>query len=157
MNKFFSDEGRIYYVEGRPFLRHDFLKFLLHNDMIVEGVRGGLILGNFHSEGGIPTIMATRPNEYEIIAEVEAYEYMMNTFLTSDETEIVKKLNQTHLAKDIIKYTPPNKINIIDTRGNKIILMGVAPQFVVNKIATFQNLNFLDDLNKKTWAEQVKI
>ncbi|HMS42813.1 MAG TPA: hypothetical protein PKE69_21470 [Pyrinomonadaceae bacterium] len=125
--------------------------------MIVEGVRGGLILGNFHSEGGIPTIMATRPNEYEIIAEVEAYEYMMNTFLTSDETEIVKKLNQTHLAKDIIKYTPPNKINIIDTRGNKIILMGVAPQFVVNKIATFQNLNFLDDLNKKTWAEQVKI
>jgi hypothetical protein len=125
--------------------------------MIVEGVRGGLVLGNFHSEGGIPTIMKTRPNEYEIIAEVEAYEYMMNTFLTSEETKIVKKLNQTHLTKEIIKYNPPREINIIDARGNKVILMGVAPQFVVNKNATLQNLNFLDELNKKTWTERVKI
>jgi hypothetical protein len=125
--------------------------------MIVEGVRGGLILGNFHSEGGIPTIMQTRPNEYEIIAEVEAYEYMMNTFLTDEELEKVKNINSTHLTKDIIKYTPPNEINIIDARGSKVILMGIAPQFVVNKNATLLNLNVLDELNKSTWAERVKI
>jgi hypothetical protein len=157
MNKFFSDESRIYYFEGRPFLHHDFLKFLFHNDMIVEGIRGGLILGNFHSEGGILTIMATRPNEYEIIVEVEAYEYMMNTFLTSGEMQIVEKINQTHLTKEIKKYSPPNEINIIDARGNKVILMGVAPQFVVNKNATLQNLYFLDELNKNTWTKRVRI
>lgn len=123
--------------------------------MIAEGVQGGLILGNFHSEGGIPVIQESRPEEYEILFEFEGFEYLMNALLTSEELKTIKNINKTHPTKDINKYDPPKDIKIIDARGDAVILIGNGQQFVVNKNATLQNLKFLDDMNKKTWSTRV--
>ena len=156
MNEIFNDPSNVYMVGSRPFLKLEFLAYLLHNNLIVEGVEGGLILGNFHSEGGIPVIQNSHGNEYEIIAEVEGYEYLMNPFLTSEELNIVDNINKAYSTRDIDRYSVPSHIKLINAQENAVILMGTGAQFIINQYATLKNLQFLDDLNKNTWSERVK-
>lgn len=155
MNEIFNDPSNVYMVDSRPFLKFEFLAYLLHNNLIVEGVDGGLILGNFHSEGGIPVIRNSHENEYEIIAEVEGYEYFMNPFLTHEELNIVENINKMHHTQEINRYSVPSNIKLINAQGDAVILLGEGSQFIVNKYATFKNLEFLDELNKNSWSERV--
>lgn len=155
MHEIFNDPSNIYMVGSKPFLKLEFLRYLLHKNLIVEGVQGGLILGNFHSEGGIPVIQNRHVNEYEIIAEVEGCEYFMNPFLTREELNEVENINKMHGTQEINRYSVPSNIKLINAQGNAVILLGKGSQFVVNKYATFKNLEFLDELNKNSWSERV--
>lgn len=95
------------------------LKPIAEGNGIVDGTFGGLILGNYHSDGGIKVIRQYKKEElYEIIAEFEGWEYIMNPLATNKEREYLTILNSefANTKKDFIEYEIPNGIEIVDTR-----------------------------------------
>ena len=136
------------------------LKPIAEGNGIVDGTFGGLILGNTHSEGGIKVIRQYKKEElYEIIAEFEGWEYIINPLATNKETEYLTKLNSEFVdtKEKFIEYEIPNGIEIIDTKPifeniketNKLILLDEWSQFIINKHSTKKYLIELDNLNKK--------
>lgn len=136
------------------------LKPIVEVNGIVDGTKGGLILGNYHSEGGIKVIKQYQNDElYEVVAEFEGWEYILSPFTTNKELEYLTKLNSEFIryTEPFEEYKIPNGIDVIDTRPlfkniketNKLILLSDHPQFIINKYSTKKYLNKLDILNKK--------
>ncbi|MFI0431218.1 hypothetical protein [Mariniflexile sp. HMF6888] len=136
------------------------LKPIAEGNGIIDGTPGGLILGNSHSDGGIKVIRQYQKEElYEVIAEFEGWEYILNPLATTKEIDYLTKLNSEFAGKkdEFIEYDIPNGINIINTKPlfeniketNKLILLDQWSQFIINKHSTKKYLIELDELNKK--------
>jgi hypothetical protein len=136
------------------------LKPIAEGNGIVDGTFGGLILGNPHSDGGIKVIRQYKDEEfYEVIAEFEGWEYILNPLATTKEMEYLTKLNSEcdETSELFTEFEIPNGIEIIDTRPifeniketNKFILLSEWSQFIINKHSTKKYLTELDNLNKK--------
>jgi ribonucleotide reductase beta subunit family protein with ferritin-like domain len=145
---------------GKIMLTLDDLKPIAEGNGIVDGTLGGLILGNAHSIGGIKVIRQYQKEElYEVIAEFEGWEYILNPLATAKEIKYLTKLNSEFVdtKKEFTEYEIPNGIEIIDTRPifenvketNKLILLNEWSQFIINKHSTKKYLTELDNLNKK--------
>jgi hypothetical protein len=143
------------------------LEPLVQAKKIVDGTRGGLILGNLHSEGGIKVIRQYQNEElYEVIAEFEGWEYILNPYATYKECELLTKINSEFVGfkETFREYEIPTDIDILDTRAtsgegkdlNKLILLGEYSQFIINKHSTKKHLHLLNELNKKGSAESQK-
>ncbi len=147
-------------INGKIMLTLTDLKPIANGNGIIDGTFGGLILGNSHSDGGIKVIRQYQNEElYEVIAEFEGWEYILNPLATTKEKEYLTKLNSefTDAKEEFTEYEIPNGIEIIDTRPifenlketNKIILLNEWSQFIINKHSTKKYLTELDNLNKK--------
>lgn len=147
-----------YYNNGKAFLTINELRLFVAMDAILDGTKGGLIIGNTHDILGIKLIMETAENKYEIIGEIEGWEYLMNPFATS------KYRNELHLIndelknskKEFVEYPVTDSIDKLNAEPfiegisftSKIILLGKYPQFVVNKYSTKEYIEQLDKMNK---------
>lgn len=146
--------------DGETLFTHIDLKPLVENEGIIDATKGGLILGISHKEGGIK-VFAQYKNEslYEIIAEFEGWEYILNPTATANNLEYLNKINEEFVNTkiDFIEYDIPNNIATLDVRPviphlkstSKFLLIGQYDQFIVNKHATKKYLNELNALNKE--------
>ncbi len=136
------------------------LKPLVEGNAIIDGTSGGLILGNYHSEGGIKVIRQCLDEKlYDIVAEFESWEYILSPMATTKNLEYIKRLNSEFKGETLkfIEYEIPETVNILDTRPmfendkntNKLIIIGEYPQFIVNKYSTKKYLNELNKINIK--------
>lgn len=127
---------------------------------IVNGILGGLVLGNSHVDGGIKVIRQYREEKlYEIIAELEGWEYVLNPATTQKELDHLNQLNSEFATmKELFKpFEIPDGIDIIDARPvienrkdtSRLILFSEYSQFIVNKYSTKKYLTELDLVNKK--------
>ena len=157
-NDFFDFHGERYFLT-------DFaLKYLLNYELIVDGASGGLIVGNSHADGGIKGIHKNEFGRYEITAEVEGYEYLLNPLATKSNTEYTKELNESHKHEigNFVPYDIPDNIKILDARPKmisgfehqRLIIFSAMPQQVLNKVSSKNYLEELDKLNKETWINK---
>jgi hypothetical protein len=146
--------------DGKIMLTITDLKPIVEGNGIVNGTKGGLILGNHHNEGGIKVIRQYNNEElYEVIAEIEGWEYVLSPLTTIKELEYLKKLNAEFVGTTELfeEFEIPSGINILDTKPifenikvtNKLVLISEYSQFIVNKFSTKKYLIQLDNLNKK--------
>lgn len=116
-------------------------------------------MGNYHSEGGIKVIRKYEKNQYEVVAELEGWEYIMCAEATYYDVEYLKKINNEFDGNSagFVEYHIPNYITTLDTRPfikdiketNKIILFGEYSHFIINKHSTKKYLKELEEINKK--------
>ncbi|GAB7087574.1 hypothetical protein [Marinifilum fragile] len=136
------------------------LEPLIEARQIIDGTKGGLILGNSHTKGGIKVIRQYKNEKlFEVIAEFEGWEYILNPYATYHEYELITKINSEFKGskEKFQEYEIPRDIDILDTRAtdkerkdlNKLILLGRYSQFIINKHSTKKHLHFLNQLNKK--------
>ena len=147
-------------IDGKLLFTPQDLKPIVEADCLLDGTKGGLILGNSHLDGGINVITQYQNYElYEVIAEVEGWEFIMSPHATAKHLEYIKKINAEFKDFQInfSIYEFDQNIDIIDTRPiyesihetNKWIILGEYTQFIVNRNSTKKYLLELDKLNKK--------
>lgn len=154
-----------YVIDNNHYISSQLYNLLLKDNLIIDAQNGGLVLGPFHTEGGIQVIQNT-PVGYRITAEMEGYEYLINANSTDFYFEELTTLNAntkpelTHFPD----YSVPKHITTIKTTGNEVLLASPFSQFVINKKATEKHLDRLEDINdwvyidiplksKKRWFE----
>lgn len=128
--------------------------------LIIDGTKGGLLLGNFHENGGI-LVVREYTDKVLLVAEIEAYEYVLNSksseieFAEIEEINNFNKIwsfNRTFYPYEISKNTTIIDVNSksIDKRTErKLLLIRGQIQWCVNKFSTKLYLNELEKLNKK--------
>ncbi|MFT6809839.1 MAG: hypothetical protein ACJA01_003079 [Saprospiraceae bacterium] len=149
-----------YIKDDKPFIKNAYLAILHGKGLIIDGFSGGLVLGNSHLNGGIHLIGERLPGEYQILAEIEGWEYLMNYESTSKYLEEIEELN-SYINKDFKEYAVPENYKIIDARMAKggspayapVIITGKYSNFVINRHATKKHLSTLNEWNKETQNE----
>lgn len=147
--------------DRKGLISQEVLQPLFDVGAIVYGSNGGLLLGNYHSEGGIKVIRKYDENLYEFVAELEGWEYIMCAEATYYDVEYLKKINNEFdgSSTGFVEYEIPNSITVIDTtpfienikETNKIVLFGEFSHFIINKYSTKKYLKELEEINKKYW------
>lgn len=138
---------------------------MLANGTAVDGNGGGLLLGRWHSEGGVPVLMNSVGGGYELKAEFEGYEYILNPGVLTCFREECEAINQPALDKQPVfeVYTPAVDITLLDVRtvnhpaGTKyLILDGSTSFFIVNRHSTKLRLELelLEKMNRLVSYEQ---
>lgn len=123
--------------------------------LTIDGTKGGLLLGQPHSNGGIKFLMRYADG-YRLMGEFEGQEYLLNPGATQCYRDNLKQLNQYN--KDILlglsEPTEFDGITIIDCRTNdklfksKIVLLDArSSQYIINKYSTRRHLKTLEELN----------
>lgn len=145
--------------DGKIFLTYDDLKPIFDGGGIVNGSVGGLLLGNYHSDGGIKVIREIESKIYEVIAELEGWEYIICPQAAHFHEEYITTINDEFNgdSEGFIEYDIPEHISIIDTRPmfenyketNKILIFNEHRHYIVNKNSTKKYLKELNDLNNK--------
>lgn len=146
--------------DGKTLLTSQELKPLVEVDGIVECINGGLLLGNYHCDGGV-TVLREYNNEniYEAVAELEGWEYVMCEDATFHHKEYLHKINDEFdgSSPGFQEYEIPENVMIVDTRPiipylkdtNKLLLFGQNSHFIINKFSTKKYLQELDKLNRQ--------
>ena len=76
------DSPDIFFWRGAErFVFPEFVAFLFKNNLLVNPIEGGLVLGPSHDEGGIQMIRK-HDNEYVWVGEMKGYEYLINPCVT---------------------------------------------------------------------------
>ncbi|GAB3180410.1 hypothetical protein [Telluribacter humicola] len=68
-------------------------EYLRSEGLIVDGYFGGLIIGNSHEIGGIPILSHAEGESYELVAEMEGFEFLMNVVASSKYHERITEIN----------------------------------------------------------------
>ena len=118
--------------------------------MVTEVVKGGLILGRRHSEGGIKMMQIVNGEVYRI-GEMEGGEYLINCFATKNYVGRLEEINNYYCDadSDIPEEEIKNCRHYIIPPGHWIIV-SAQPFMIVNRAATKKHLNELDEINEST-------
>lgn len=145
--------------DGKTLITQAELQPLFDLGVIINGSGGGLLLGNSHSEGGIKVIRRYDDNLYEVVAELEGWEYIICAEGTYRDEEFLKTINGEFDGRsdNFTEYKIPDNITVIDTRPsvenyyaiNKILIFGEYAHFIINKNSTKKYLKELDVLNSQ--------
>ena len=151
---------RIYYFAGESIKRNNLTfisqsQFILLNNqgLVINGLNGGLLLGNSHSENGIKLIRVSGKG-YKFIAEAEGWEYLVNSKASQFHKNELEEINRFYQDEiDFNYYEPISSTSIIDARfpvakfQSKIVLVSEYQFFIVNKFATRMYLERLNEIN----------
>ncbi len=140
------------HFHGKDFyISKQFYNLILSKNLIIDGVNGGLVVGPSHTDGGIQLLVKDY-HGIRIAGEMEGREYLINpTSLTIFNQRIIEINNSIKPLKSdfpLPDYDISNKITKIIPRPNQIIEISHLGQSIVNKLATKQNLQELEDINK---------
>ena len=128
--------------------------------LIIDGTKGGLLIGNYHEYGGI-LVVREYMDKVLLVAEIESYEYILNSKSSLDNSEEISSINQIykpHVSDMIFKeYQIPKNIRVIDAKtkiidGKKerpLLLIRGKLQWCVNKFSTQNYLEKLNKMNEK--------
>ena len=84
---------KFYRHKNKDFVQSEYLEFLLKNNLIIEGIKGGLVIGNSHDDNGINFIRAYNDYEYYVSHEIEGFEYLMGVYPTNSHLSKLEKIN----------------------------------------------------------------
>lgn len=125
---------------------------------IVDGRGGGLLIGNGHDAGGIKVIGKSAPGIYELMAEFEGWEYLLNADATEAHVLELEKINVEHDGRStsFAGYDIPESVRTIrmpraddfELIAYPFLLLDSGPNFVINKVSTSKHLERLDELNR---------
>jgi hypothetical protein len=125
----------------------------LANDRCVADAReGGLIIGKFHTEGGIH-MLQEYGDKFKYVGEIEGYEFILNPSASKKNKGKLSEINEALKPDKNISPRPfyfPDNIKIIDLRhlSFEIVLISYEGQFIINRAASEKNLELLDLLNR---------
>ncbi|MGI4871483.1 MAG: hypothetical protein ACRYFX_09930 [Janthinobacterium lividum] len=145
------------------YLNSEQVAALVADGMIVNGNCGGLLVGRAHSQGGVPVMRKQAGGRYEVWAEFEGYEYIVNPGAVICFSKECESTNQYQIDKKPLfsEYIPEQGITIIDVRadnhplGTKYLILDALPNFfVVNKFSTQIRLRELEEMNRMVTYEQ---
>lgn len=123
---------------------------LYYGEMIVDGVRGGLILGDRHSDptGGIYLMLFDSGKPY-CIGQMEGGEYLVNCIATRDNLELLDQINNDRSDddEDICKEEIESVRHVFVPSGHWLLVSAAASR-IINRSATKKHLKKLDEINK---------
>ncbi len=133
------------YVE----LPKTFVAFLYNNGMIVDGVRGGLVLGDRHSAPteGIPLLLIDHGRFY-CNGKMEGGEYLVNCFATSEKIDRLEEINTFRQEDDEIAPEDIATVRHINVPYGHWLLISAGASRIINRGATKKHLKELDEINK---------
>ncbi len=147
----------------RSYLSSERVAALIADGMLVNGNSGGLLVGRAHSQGGVPVVRSRPDGSYEVWAEFEGYEYIINPGALVCFQKECEAANQHETDKRywFTEYTPEPDITIIDVRAinhpaeTKYLLLDDGPAFfIVNKFSTETRQHILEQMNRAVTYEQ---
>lgn len=127
---------------------------------IIDGSAGGMLVGNYHSKGGIPVLKKCEDAEmYLVSAEFEGWEYLLCPNALKNNIEYLTKINLEFngAADGFEEYEFSENISKINTFlendnmmfRSKFLILEPGNFFIVNKFSTKKYIEELDALNKK--------
>ena len=137
---------------------HDDFNLLKDLGLIFDATRGGLVLGNLHSQGGINVLIFDfEINKYRYVAEVEGWEYLSFPIKTQEIENRFLEINlktQNTNPQILTNFEIPKECNIIDTKNNKVcfLLMSEYRQCIFNRFATKKHINEILELEKINYS-----
>lgn len=137
-------------------LRQEAILEMLSTGILIDGRKGGLVIGPSHEEGNIVLLDQCQADKYMIIGTMEGGEYLLShlTYLLyRDRINIINSWDRP--VAPLQKYEIPIGIRVINAFGEtseKMILIDREGQFIINKNATSKFLEELEELNRR--AEQ---
>lgn len=128
----------------------EFVQDLYSRGMITEVIKGGLVLGDRHSEEGIKIMQITGDTVY-CVGEMEGGEYIINCFATEEHLDRIIQINDDNsgevedIPQDIVRgirhYHIPSGHWVIKSALN---------QAIINRSATKKYLEELNEINEST-------
>lgn len=133
------------YVE----LTKETVALLYNNGMIVNGVRGGLVLGDRHSDltEGIPMLLIDNGRFY-VIGKMEGGEYLVNSIATSKKFDRLEEINNFFQDDDEIASEDIAEVRHINVPSGHFLLVSAAAFRIINRSATKMHLKELDKINE---------
>lgn len=129
--------------------------------LIIDATKGGLLLGHSHEEGGILVVREYK-NHATLVAEIEAWEYILSSKASIKHEESIIKLNERgqYLINSgtFSPYRIPEEITTIDV-GNKfvdgkwerpLLLIRGSKQWCLNKYSSQDYLKQLEAMNSES-------
>lgn len=130
-------------------------EFYKLNDLglIYNGLKGGLVLGQSHKDGGIHFLQESAEDRLRYVGEMEGWEYLTSPIINKDKEKQFEDINNTHPHIDFeIKtdFSIPENCKIIDTSESKVAILFVSntSQFVINRFATNKEIKKIIELDK---------
>jgi hypothetical protein len=142
-----------YYKE---FFDFDTIDLMTQQGLTVDGTGGGFLLGEPHSNNGIP-VLVKYLDGYRFMAEFEGQEYLLNPGATGQFIDRLYKINNPEQDEKLNLQEPDNfeGITTIDCRiinlkcKSKLLLLDArGSQFVINKYSTWKNISLLEEMNR---------
>ncbi len=128
-------------------------KKLCNLELVFNGVNGGLVLGNLHSEGGIHLIVPISENKLRYAGEMEGWEYLTSPINNGNQLNKLTQINDS--IKNPNNFTKsefeiPHSCKIIDTMDVIIpfILITAGVHVIINRTATKKYIKEIIELDK---------
>jgi len=142
------------------FLENSDVHELVRNKYAIVSTKGGLVLGNFHTEGGVH-ILTPFNDGFRYVLEMEGYEFLMNNKSTDKYHSFIESINAeaNHDINGVPKpFHVPRHIRKIDLSGLKfqILVIPYARHFIVNRTATEKNLELINEMNGMSMADRIR-
>ncbi len=138
----------------KELLSEEFIQDLISRGNFIDARRGGLVLGNSHSNGGVYFVYQV-PEGFRVFGEIEGYEYIVIREATKKNYNLLHEINNYNrdFTENFREYEIPNGITIIDARKNifesKYILCDTRGGFsIINKYSTKIYLETLQSINQ---------
>lgn len=126
------------------------IDLLIQNDLLVDAVNGGLIIGPSHDKNGINFILKDR-DVYRLKGNVEGFEYILPG---NNYRGLLKHdLHELYEHETFQEYIPPESITILNcytqhpNYNSKILLLHDWDTLsIINKKSTRKNLFYLEEM-----------
>ncbi|TMM29655.1 hypothetical protein FDT66_11115 [Polaribacter aestuariivivens] len=151
---------RNYYSE--PFLEFTIEEFdiLKKKNLVFDGTKGGLILGNSHLNGGIHLINFTNNQTVKYFGEIEGWEYLTSPYngFDIDNFEKFKYINEgTRNTNRHIKteFRIPENCKVLDLRNIKVPFLLIdndEQQAIINRFATKKHIRKLIEIDEINYS-----
>lgn len=129
------------------------VKEMLYEWILLDGRRGGLVLGPSHEEGNIFLLCEQQAGKYKILGTMEGGEYLLSHEAYRTFKDRIDEINSweypTAFPEKIVISEKTRIINAFGKFSEKVILIDRRGQFIVNKFATGKFLTELEDLNTR--------
>ena len=118
--------------------------------LIVDGSEGGLVFGPSHANGGVQLLVKDNYG-FRIGGEMEGGEYLINPVSVQEYNDRIIQINCNPKANNLpssqFNYPVPNNITTIKPKLNQVIEFSFLGQFIINRAATKQHLQELEEIN----------
>ncbi|GAB3953269.1 hypothetical protein GCM10028805_36630 [Spirosoma harenae] len=147
---------------GNTYLTADFFNYLRLHDLIVDGSKGGLIIGPTKANGGVTLIGMNREAEVYIGSQAEGWCFLINAYAYhKEESVLIRKSQHSSLADTLfMPYPVPDHITLIDATQREIdgklftpfIIFDTDTIGTMPRVPAKANLDYLEKINQDAWT-----
>jgi len=126
---------------------------LIKLKIVANGTKGGLVIGNLHSEGGIHLFHPISDDRLRYLGEMEGWEYLTSPLKKQElRDEFIRINEETKNQGRHIKteFKIPKNCGVIDVTGIEVPFIIILDQhFIINRFATKKRIKELIELDIK--------